>query len=201
MAYKALITQPGHWKQDCPELTPEEREEAAESRRLSYKKADTGENGDASSKRLSRGMSVKAESSALLGNHDIQEWPDTPWGRGMAMSMNVKATVLRVEGIPNVNDECYHCRMKGKWCFIIFILYNRYNFNISYIFILRLTLFSKYTQYFLGSAKLKFLLFVFVLIIYIFPITKDIGSLPMARKRVRNGWMRINQTTPMSMHT
>ena len=43
------------------------------------------------------------------------EFPDTPWGKGMAMRAQVKATVNRMPGLPHVNDICYYCKSIGHW--------------------------------------------------------------------------------------
>ena len=44
-----------------------------------------------------------------------KQFPDTPWGRGMATRQKISATRTRVEGVPHVDDVCYYCQRNGHW--------------------------------------------------------------------------------------
>ena len=49
----------------------------------------------------------------------LQTYPDTEWGRGMAMAKRLPCTTEqnggRRPGVPHETDVCYYCKGQGHW--------------------------------------------------------------------------------------
>ena len=94
--------QPGHWKIHCPELAK-------------YKDA-----ADAEKRENLQGTIVAATSQKNLETElaagMIEGYPNTSWGRGMAMKEKTVVTVTeRLPGVPHHTDKCYYCEQTGHW--------------------------------------------------------------------------------------
>eukprot|EP01048_Picozoa_sp_COSAG05_P012246 COSAG05_NODE_1211_length_5498_cov_120.273014_2_plen_391_part_00 len=93
--------QPGHWKIHCPELATMKEE------LLDAANASTPDSQKKSTKTV---VEIDVASDMIAG------YPETPWGRGMAMRKKVKPTTLeRIQGIPHFDDQCYYCKGFGHW--------------------------------------------------------------------------------------
>ena len=93
---------PGHWKIHCPDLAQ-------------YTKVQDSEKRD-----KLQGLEVLATAASPfdveIAAGMIENYPDTPWGRGMATREKTTVTVSkRLPGVPHHTDQCYYCEKVGHW--------------------------------------------------------------------------------------
>ena len=82
---------PGHWKINCPDLALHSQQQ-----KLQQKQPDSSASGKPGEMEVADDM--------------IEGYPDTPWGRGMAMVEKTPTTVdKRLPGFPHYDDQCYYC--------------------------------------------------------------------------------------------